>query len=103
MLAKCVVASLSIPGADISTLASFIAENGRSESVMMKTSSLIKAILLASTLGAAWAQPKAGPGKAARVGYLTPAQAPDVARIVPVAPVIGDSRDALDVAVFRST
>ena len=39
----------------------------------------------------------------ARTGYLTPAQLPDVSRIVPPAPTAGDARFSADMAIFRAT
>jgi acid phosphatase (class A) len=50
-----------------------------------------------------------GPGAPAatlaprRVGYLVPGTAPDVLRVVPPPPIEGDTRDAADLAIFRST
>jgi acid phosphatase (class A) len=38
-----------------------------------------------------------------QTGYLTPAEMPDVVRIVPAAPVTGDSRYTADMAIFRAT
>jgi len=58
---------------------------------------------LALAAGSIWAQQKAAAPRPARSGYLSPGETPDVARIVPLAPTEGDSRDALDRAVFRAT
>ena len=38
-----------------------------------------------------------------RTGYLSPAEAPDVTKIVPAAPAPGDSRDILDRSIFQAT
>jgi acid phosphatase (class A) len=38
-----------------------------------------------------------------RVGYLPPGAAPDILRVLPPPPAEGDSRDAADLAVFRSS
>jgi acid phosphatase (class A) len=38
-----------------------------------------------------------------RVGYLAPGTAPDILRVLAPPPAEGDSRDAADLAVFRST
>jgi acid phosphatase (class A) len=38
-----------------------------------------------------------------RVGYLPPGSAPDVMRVLPPPPVEGDTRDAADLAIFRTT
>ena len=55
------------------------------------------------TIGAAlvWSQ-SAAPVQA-QTGYLTPAGMPEVVRIVPAAPVTGDSRSTADMAIFRAT
>ena len=55
------------------------------------------------TFGAtlAWSQ-SASPVQA-QIGYLTSSEMPDVVRIVPAAPVTGDSRDTADLAIFRAT
>jgi acid phosphatase (class A) len=48
--------------------------------------------------------PAAAPtGAPRRVGYLPPGAAPDILRVLPPPPSDGDSRDAADLAVFRST
>jgi acid phosphatase (class A) len=47
----------------------------------------------------AWAQRDASPGS----GYLTPADMPDVARIVPPAPSTGDARFVADMTIFWNT
>ncbi len=49
-----------------------------------------------------WAQ-RGGSPASARSGYLTPADAPDVARIVPPAPSTGDARFVADMTIFRNT
>ena len=66
-------------------------------------STSIHVVLLASAICSVWAQPKTGQPRVPRVGYLTGGEAPDVARIVPLAPTSGDSRDLRDVAVYKAT
>lgn len=53
----------------------------------------------------AWSQAAPRPAAPAkqRVGYLTAADTPDVAKIVPPAPTTGDSRDLADRAIFKAT
>jgi acid phosphatase (class A) len=69
----------------------------------MKAAIPIKIAYFALAIGPVWAQQTAAAPRPARSGYLSPAETPDVARIVPMAPTTGDSRDALDRAVFRAT
>ena len=45
----------------------------------------------------------AAPTAPRRVGYLPPGAAPDILRVLSPPPADGDSRDAADLAVFRST
>jgi hypothetical protein len=56
----------------------------------------IASFTIGSTL--AWSQ-SAVPVQT-QTGYLTPAEMPDVVRIVPAAPVTGDSRYTADMAIF---
>lgn len=66
---------------------------------------LVPLLLLSLTGASVWGQapaPKAGPARG-RTGYLTAAEMPDVARIVPPPPVAGDPRDARDRAVYGAT
>jgi acid phosphatase (class A) len=58
------------------------------------------ALALRSTAGQN--APAAAP-PAARTGYLTASQMPDVTRIVPAAPATGDARFAADMAIYRAT
>jgi len=48
-------------------------------------------------------EPPAVPAARPRIGYLSPGAAPDILRVLPPPPVEGDTRDAADLAVFRST
>ena len=69
----------------------------------MRLLTCISLLTLATTC--AWGQvpaPKAAPAKG-RTGYLTAAEMPDVARIVPPPPAAGDPREARDMAVYRAT
>src|SRR4051812_37494869 len=62
------------------------------------------ALFLCSSM-AGWAQDAAPPLQrpAGRVGYLKPAETPDVVRIVPPAPITGDARFVADMAIFHAT
>lgn len=60
----------------------------------------ITCLTLMSTL--VWAQ-RGGSPATARSGYLTPADTPDAARIVPPAPSTGDARFVADMTIFRNT
>jgi acid phosphatase (class A) len=59
------------------------------------TAPILTLFLLVAAAEAA-AQPR-------RVGYLPPGAAPDILRVLPPPPAEGDSRDAADLAVFRSS
>ena len=73
----------------------------------MNSSLFIRLACFTLTIGSVIAQQNAqqaaAPPRAARVGYLSPADSPDFSRIVPAAPTAGDSRDALDLSIFRAT
>jgi acid phosphatase (class A) len=62
---------------------------------------MLRLVITSSTLMSAlmWAQHD---GSSAS-GYLTPADMPDVARIVPPAPSTGDARFVADMTIFRNT
>jgi len=67
------------------------------------THTLRLAITSLTLMGALmWAQ-RGGSPVNARSGYLTPADSPDVARIVPPAPSTGDARFVADMTIFRNT
>jgi len=63
----------------------------------MNFSFFIKVAFVVITVSSVWAQ------QPNRTGYLSPGEIPDVTRIVPMAPTPGDSRDTLDLAIFRAT
>jgi acid phosphatase (class A) len=63
-------------------------------------------LLMATPEKQSWGQdpqPATRPPARTRVRYLTPAETPDVEKVLQPAPVDGDARDIADRAIFRST